>query len=309
MTTGHAHLRTYSIELTPKSLARLPDLRQILPLGTRVYLAHIAGTDFETLLKAARRVIDEGYAAMPHLPVRLLPDKASLERWVGRYRDEAGVRGALVIAGGMAQPLGPYADSLTVLRSGVFERHGYTHLHLAAHPEGHPQMDPDGRSMHADAVLLAKQQYAGHTDAQLALVTQFGFDARALARWCQRIESLGVQLPVHAGVAGPTQLGTLMRYALQCGVGPSLQVLQQRGRDLRLLLRPFEPTELIEAMNKAVAQGQAGRWCQWHVFALGGATQAAQWFNQTLGLEAAHDSRTRTQTPDGQGRVQTLNQG
>lgn len=281
----------YSIELTPKSLARVPDLRDVLPRGTRVYLAHLSGCDFASMLQAAQRVQAEGYEAMPHLPARMLPDAPTLTRWVESYRQEAGVRSALVIAGGLAQPMGPFPDTLSVLRTEVLDRHGFTRLHLAAHPEGHPQMDPQGGHRRADQVLLDKQAHARNTDAHLALVTQFGFDGTAMAKWCHRIEALGVLLPVHIGLAGPTRLTRLIQYAVQCGVGPSLRVLKQRAADLRHLTRPFEPGDVMTQLMQARAAGQAGRLEQWHVFALGGVLEAALWFNQTLQLEPAAHAR------------------
>jgi len=297
MSCVHEHIATtYSIELTPKSLARVPDLRELLPHGTRVYLAHLPGTDFATMLQAAKRVQAEGFEAMPHLPVRMLPNADELTHWVKCYRHEAGVRGALVIAGGLAQPIGPFADALSVLRTGVFDQHGFTRLHLAAHPEGHAQMDPGGGHQQADQVLLAKQAHARNTDAQLALVTQFGFDGNAMASWCQRIEALGVLLPVHIGLAGPTRVMRLLQYAVQCGVGTSLRVLQQRAADLRHLVRPFDPQEVMTQLSEAKAAGLAGRLEQWHVFALGGVPEAAQWFNHALQLEPAARAPARLST-------------
>ena len=41
-----ALLEDFSIEVMPRTAARVEDFRAILPAGTRVYLAHIDGTDF-----------------------------------------------------------------------------------------------------------------------------------------------------------------------------------------------------------------------------------------------------------------------
>ena len=39
-------LAGFSIEVMPRTASRIADFREILPAGTRVYLAHIDGTDF-----------------------------------------------------------------------------------------------------------------------------------------------------------------------------------------------------------------------------------------------------------------------
>lgn len=278
-------LAGYSIEVIPRMLERIDSLADLLPPGCLVYVAHVDGTPFEDVLRTTRRVHSEGFHAMPHIPARLIPDAQSLMRWVGRYREEAGAIGALVLAGGQARPRGPYVSSMELLESGVFDRFGYQQVHLAAHPEGNRDIDPDGSTVSADLALDWKQQFATRTDARLALVTQFGFDPQVLLNWCVRIAHRGITLPVHAGIAGPARLQTLIKYALACGVGPSLQVLQRRARDLSRLLLPHEPTQYLRELEQARREGRAGSLSQVHVFALGGLPQAACWFNAAMGLE------------------------
>ena len=62
----------------PRTAAKVDDFRAILPAGTRVYLAHIDGTDFAEMLATARRLVDEGFAVMPHFPARGIADRAEL---------------------------------------------------------------------------------------------------------------------------------------------------------------------------------------------------------------------------------------
>ena len=45
-----ALLEDFSIEVMPRTAAKIDDFRAILPAGTRVYLAHIDGTDFAEML-------------------------------------------------------------------------------------------------------------------------------------------------------------------------------------------------------------------------------------------------------------------
>ena len=63
------------------------------------------------MVATARRLTEEGFVAMPHVPARLVPDAATLDCWLRRYRDEAGVAEALVLAGGTGTRLYPASRS------------------------------------------------------------------------------------------------------------------------------------------------------------------------------------------------------
>ena len=99
-------LEDFSIEVMPRTAAKIEDFRAILPAGTRIYLAHIDGTDFADMRATARRLTDEGFAVMPHFPARGIASRAELESRIAAYAD-VGVTEALVIAGGIADPARP----------------------------------------------------------------------------------------------------------------------------------------------------------------------------------------------------------
>ncbi|HEX2147161.1 MAG TPA: methylenetetrahydrofolate reductase, partial [Pseudorhizobium sp.] len=238
-------LMNASIEVMPRTAAKIEHFRAILRKGTRVYIAHIQGTPIEDMVATARRLTDEGFEPMPHLPARIIPDRAMLENWVRRYREEAGVRQALLLGGGNAEPAGDMDSSIAMLETEIFDRLGYVRLHVAGHPEGNKDIDTDGGTIRVDEALRWKQGYSERTDAQMAIVTQFAFDAAPVIAWAERLQQCGINIPIHVGVAGPTKLQTLIKFAIACGVGPSLSVLQKRALDLRKLLAPYEPTDFL----------------------------------------------------------------
>ena len=84
-------------------------------------------------------------------------------------------------------------------------------------------------------------------------------------------------MPVHLGVAGPAKLQTLIKFAIACGVGPSLGVLQKRAKDVTKLLLPFEPTEFMADLATRKAAGQASNIERIHFFPLGGIKANAEW--------------------------------
>lgn len=107
----------YSIEVMPRTAAKIENFHSLLPEGTRVYVAHIEGTPIEDMVATVKRIAEDGFPVMPHVPARLLTDRAMLDDWLIRYRD-AGARQALVLGGGLAQPRGDFQCSMQLLETG-----------------------------------------------------------------------------------------------------------------------------------------------------------------------------------------------
>lgn len=270
-------LEGFSIEVMPRTAAKIASFKDLLPEGTRIYVACIEGTPLDDMVATAKRLRSEGFPVMVHIPARMLSDRAELERIVSRYRNEADVRQALVLGGGTERPRGDYDRSMQVLETGLLDEAGFTDIHVAGHPEGNRDIDPDGATRMVDKALLEKQEFSTKTDARMAIVTQFAFDFGPVADWAKRIRDLGVALPIHVGVAGPARLQTLLKFALECGVGASIRVLQRRARDLRLLVQPFEPNEIVGRFAEARVESKQLGIDNVHLFPLGGIRASAEW--------------------------------
>lgn len=270
----------YSIEVMPRTAAGVEDFHALLPLGTRVYVAHIDGTPIDDMVATAARLRAEGFAVMPHIPARSIKGPGELAEWLGRYRDEAGVDEALLLAGGAARPAGEFTSSIEMMETGLFEQYGFRRLHVGGHPEGNRDIDADGSSTQADAALAWKQEFAERTGVKMAIVTQFAFDAGPVIAWCEHIRARGIELPIHVGTSGPAKLQTLIKYAFACGVGPSVKVLQRRAMDLTKLMTPYAPTEVLRELAIYRATHPDSRIEQVHFFPLGGIVANAEWANE-----------------------------
>ncbi len=280
-----AFLDGFSIEVMPRTAEKVADFREILPQGTRVYIAHIEGTPIEDMVATARRLARDGFAVMPHFPARIIADRATLAGWIARYRGEAGVDQALLLAGGVKEPAGEFHSSMQLLESGCFD--GFARLHVAGHPEGNRDIDPDGSDRAVMEALRWKQDFSRRSDARIAIATQFCFDAAPVIAWVDRLQAEGIDLPVHIGIAGPAKLQTLIKFAIACGVGPSLKVLQKRAMDVTKLLLPYEPTEVVAALaaHKAAHPGFGIEAV--HFFPLGGIAANAAWAHDHGGAPSA----------------------
>ena len=272
-----AFLEGYSIEVMPRTAENVEDFRALLPEGTRVYIAHIDGTPIEEMVVTAKRLSADGFQVMPHFPARIIRDQATLEDWIARYQGEAGVRQGLILAGGVAEPAGDFDSSMQLLETGAVDRAGFTRLHVAGHPEGNRDIDPDGSDRNVMEALRWKQAFSERTDAEMAMATQFAFEAKPVIAWAERLQAEGIRLPIHIGIAGPAKLQTLIKFAIACGVGPSLKVLQKRARDVTKLVLPFEPTEVLGELAAYKAKTPGSLIERVHFFPLGGIKTNAEW--------------------------------
>ncbi|MGZ2258005.1 methylenetetrahydrofolate reductase [Roseobacter sp. A03A-229] len=272
-----AFLQDYSIEVMPRTAEKIENFRDLLPEGTRVYIAHIEGTPIEDMVATAKRLNADGYPVMPHFPARIIKDKATLGDWIARYQGEADVKQALLLAGGVATPHGDFDSSMQLMETGLFDEAGFERLHVAGHPEGNRDIDADGSMTNVTAALKWKNDFQSRTDAQMAIATQFAFDAKPIIAWADDLAAQGITLPVHIGIAGPAKLQTLIKFAIACGVGPSLKVLQKRAMDVTKLLLPYEPADVVTTLAAHKAANPDFNITNVHFFPLGGIKTNATW--------------------------------
>jgi methylenetetrahydrofolate reductase (NADPH) len=176
---------------------------------------------------------------------------------------------------------------MQLMETGLFDRAGFKRLHVAGHPEGSKDIDPDGSTTNVTLALGWKQAFKERTDANMALATQFCFEAAPVIDWANDLQEAGVDIPIHIGVAGPAKLQTLVKFAIACGVGPSLKVLQKRAKDVTKLLMPFTPDAFIAELAAHKAAHSDFNIEKVHFFPLGGIKTTANWAIENGGSSAA----------------------
>ena len=267
----------YSIEVTPNAAAKIDNFSDVLPNNTRIYIAHIEGTPIEDMVKTAKRITEEGFVPMPHFPARIIKNENVLSEWINQYASEANVEEALVIAGGANNPYGNFDSSIQLIETGIFDKANFKRIHVAGHPEGNKDIDPDKSNKNVNEALSWKNEFAKRTDAKIAIATQFCFDSNTVIKWANDIHAMGIDLPIHIGIAGPAKLQTLLRYSIECGVGASIKILQKRALDLTKLLMPYEPTTIISELAEYKENHNDFNIEQVHFFPLGGTKTTAKW--------------------------------
>jgi methylenetetrahydrofolate reductase (NADPH) len=263
----------FTVETTPASAAKVADFRTMLRPGTTVYITFLPGSDYNDTVATAKRLRDEGFKPAPHFAARSIESAAMFEDYLARVAGEAGVDHVLAIAGALEEPLGPYSDSTQLLDTGLFDKHGIKQIGVAGHPEGSPDMSDTAI---ADA-LAWKNAYAERTDARLHIVTQFAFEAAPIIAWDKALRAAGNNLPIRVGIPGIAKLQTLIKYAVACGVGNSINFLRKQAGNVTKLVTQQEPDQLVRDLAHYSATDPDCGIEGVHMYPLGGLQKSAEW--------------------------------
>ena len=275
-------LNNFSIEVMPRTAAKIESFNDILPKNTRIYIAHIEGVPIQEMISTAKRIQSEGFAVIPHFPARIIENKVILEDWIKAYQEEANIDQALILAGGVDKPHGIFENSMQLVETELFSKYNFKNLYFAGHPEGNKDIDPDGTEKNVNDALVWKQKLNERTDINLALTTQFCFDSKPVIKWANELNKNGINIPIHIGVAGPAKLQTLIKFSIACGVGASLKVLHKRAKDIKKLLLPFEPNEFLETLALHKKNNPDFNITNIHFFPLGGIKTTSNWIKNAM---------------------------
>jgi methylenetetrahydrofolate reductase (NADH) len=285
-------MRGYSIEATRPTTEDVAALGHTRPKGARVYVSAVPTQRAEEVVGHALQLRKSGFEPVPHLAVRTFSSVSKVDRFLAHLTSEAGVRQLLVI-GGDRDPAGALRSALDVIDSGLLQRHGIREVGVAGYPQGHPKIP----GPELDRVLADKIAAAEATGLSLHIVTQFCFDADAIIGWIRRLREFGFDTPVRVGLAGPTNLSMLMRYASRCGVSASVQGLARHAGLLRNLFAMSAPDVIVRAL--AAERERLGDVAA-HFFSFGGLARTARWASAVelghVALEAGQGFRVEPTT-------------
>ena len=261
-----------SIEINVHDVGHLEESRRLLPAGKAVYVSHLPKQEWRDTEETCRALHAAGFRPVPHVPVRLLSDAATLDRVFGGFTRSAGVDEVLLISGDYPEARGPYSEVLQVLNSGALQHHGIKRVSVAGHPEGHPKVQlADIRRAELDKVRIAQQ-----SGLELTLVTQFFFEESPFLEWVRELRSAGVEARIVGGLAGPTKLSSLIKFAVRCGAGASMRVLTSRPAAFTKLLGDHGPESVLRGLAQARCDG-SGDFSGIHLFCFGGYVKTCQW--------------------------------
>src|SRR5215510_13465104 len=109
-----------SIEMGAEAPEDARRIAELLPAGTPVYVNHLPRHELPHTLAALVALREAGLEPVPHIAARRV----------------AGVAKALLIAGDVSVPVGPYADGAALIRDAVLAGSGLQQVALPGYPEG-----------------------------------------------------------------------------------------------------------------------------------------------------------------------------
>ena len=268
-------LNSYSIETTPNVYAKYGGFTDFLNKNHDVYITYLPDENSKNVINTAKKLKDEGYEVIPHLPARTIINEDELEKYVGDLANESGCTKILIIGGGGNQA-GNITSTMDVLKSDLLSKFDYKFVGVAGHPEG----SPDISNQNLDLAINEKNNFAKNVDFQMYIATQFFFEAKSLIDWEKHLFTLGNNLPIHAGIPGPASIKTLINYARSCGIGNSLRFISKQAFNLTKLATLSTPDKLIYDLASYIQSNQSSNLENIHFYAFGGIKKTADWLNQ-----------------------------
>src|SRR5262249_39031139 len=147
---------------------------------TPVYVNHLPKRAVGASLEALVALKRAGLEPVPHLAARRIASRAEAQDFLEKAIRRAGVTKALLIAGDLAGPAGPYADSAALLAEDFVAQSGLSQIGLAGYPEGHPRIP----TMALGSALARKLELAHRHGLKTHLVTQFSFAPNRIVEYC-----------------------------------------------------------------------------------------------------------------------------
>jgi methylenetetrahydrofolate reductase (NADPH) len=264
MPTGFA--QRFSLEATRPSAAEIAALADLVPPATPIYFSAVPTITRQEIVAAAASLRKAGLEPVIHVAARRLADAASLQEMLAALRGEADVRRLLVIGGDGDTP-GAFADALAVIQRGRLRESGIEEIGVGAYPEGHPRI-PAAR---LEASLDEKIAAAAAQGLRVHIVSQFSFSPERILAWLKQLRACGIGKPVKVGMAGPTSVPALLRYAKRCGVAASLRGIASGVA--AGLVGHVGPDRIIETLSAAGDVGDVAP----HYFSFGGALETARY--------------------------------
>jgi methylenetetrahydrofolate reductase (NADPH) len=224
----------------------------------------------DVTLDLTERVTKRGFRVVPHIAAKMVRDHGHLQH-IMRRLDDLGVDSIFVPGGDAPKPLGTYTTALQLLRDIAAFDHRFQHIGVAAHPEGHPAVEPETLLQE----LSAKQAFATY------LVTQMCFDAAALADWLRLIRGRGITLTAWIGLPGVFDRAALLTASLRIGVGASLRLLRNRSGLIGRLLGPkvYRPDSFLFELAPRLADPKLGI-AGFHLYCFNRVEQSESWRRQ-----------------------------
>jgi methylenetetrahydrofolate reductase (NADPH) len=205
-----------------------------------------------------------------------------LTEFLLRLTDVSATERVFLVGGDAAQPEGPYPDSLSVIRTGILQRHGVREVGVAGYPEGHPNIPTPVLDQHLEEKLASLEGQG----LQPFILTQFAFDAEVVLSWIRRVRARGVHAPIRIGTPGPVGVKRLIGFARRFGVGANAMIVKKYGLSLTNLVGNAGPDHFVNDLSKLLADDPSTGDVKLHLYAFGGLLATSEWARDYIAAQS-----------------------
>jgi len=211
------------------------------------------GSTRDRTIETVLNLHSQGISTAPHLSC-VGGTRQEIGELLDLYR-EHGINRIVALRGDMPSGMGAagelrYANELVEF---IREHSGDTfNLEVAAYPEFHPQ----ARNAEEDLKNFARKVQAGANSA----ITQYFFNADSYFYFIDRLEKMGVTIPVVPGIMPIVNFSNLVRFSDMCGAEIPRWIRKQLEAygDDRESIRKFGEEVVTEMCEKLLAAGAPG---------------------------------------------------
>jgi methylenetetrahydrofolate reductase (NADPH) len=262
--------RRASFETTHLSDADLAEVTAVTPAGSEIFVSAIPSRPLAEQIDTSRRLRDAGFEPVPHLAVRNFTSVEMMEGHLRQLVDAAGAQRFLVIAGDRPQSAGPLTDALAAINTGMLQRHGIVEISISGYPDGHPRIS----EADLDRAMADKLKAAQDAGLRVRIVTQFTMSVDPVVALITRLRQRGIHNHIGIGLAGPTSMTTLLRFARICGVKASTQGLARNIGLIKNLIGASTADPIVRALaDRGDTLGEISP----HFFSFGGLPATTRW--------------------------------
>jgi methylenetetrahydrofolate reductase (NADPH) len=266
----------FSLEMTGKDVPGLLEAKHAIPPGTKINVTFLGNEDLDMRVTASKAVLEAGFIPVPHISARRLASQDQLEEFLGRLQEVGATEHVFAVGGDPAEPEGPYPDSLSVIRSGLLQKHGVREVSIAGYPEGHPDISSEVLWRHLEDKSAALEEQG--LDA--VILTQFAFDTDPVMAWIDQVRARGIDTQIRIGTPGPAGIKRLLGFARRFGIGANAMIVKKYGFSLTNLMGTAGPDQFVTDLAGLLAQDASSGSVKLHFYTFGGLLATSEWARQ-----------------------------
>ncbi len=187
-------------------------------------------------------------------------------------------RNIFVVGGDPSKAEGPFADSLSLIQTGILPEYGVREVGVAGYPEGHPDI-ADQKLWEA---LTNKLDALEGQGLESSIISQFTFSVGAVQAWVEEVRRRGIEAKIRIGSPGPAGVKRLLGFARRLGIATNASMIKKYGFSVTNLIGSSTPDKFIQEAARELNDPNTGD-IAIHFYTFGGVKDCVEWIHKFRG--------------------------